>query len=73
MKRPGRAMRGVAVTALWGALLLAPASGCGGGGDLDGDGLADRSDNCPSLANPDQTDANADGFGDACVPVNTLI
>lgn len=34
--------------------------------DLDGDRLANRTDNCPLIANPDQADVNADGDGDAC-------
>ena len=34
--------------------------------DLDGDGIPDAEDNCPSLLNPDQVDANEDGVGDAC-------
>jgi Thrombospondin type 3 repeat len=34
--------------------------------DVDGDGHPDTSDNCPSVANPDQMDANGDGVGDAC-------
>jgi thrombospondin type 3 repeat protein len=39
------------------------------GPDADGDTVADPADNCPSAANPDQTntDAAADG-GDACDP-----
>jgi Cys-rich repeat protein len=38
-------------------------------GDRDHDGVPDVSDNCPDVANPDQT-ANEDGdkFGDACDP-----
>lgn len=34
--------------------------------DDDGDGLADTLDNCPRIANPDQTDSNANMWGDAC-------
>ena len=34
--------------------------------DSDGDGIPDRSDNCPAIANPDQADADEDGAGDAC-------
>ncbi len=34
--------------------------------DTDGDGIVDADDNCPSVANPDQLDSNADGIGDAC-------
>ena len=34
--------------------------------DTDGDGIADIRDNCPSIANPDQADADADGIGDVC-------
>ena len=35
-------------------------------GDDDADGVADRDDNCPALANTAQTDADGDAFGDAC-------
>ena len=34
--------------------------------DTDGDGVADASDNCPSVANPDQADGDADGVGELC-------
>jgi hypothetical protein len=36
------------------------------GGDADGDGRPDLSDNCPSVFNPDQRDSDFDGIGDAC-------
>jgi hypothetical protein len=34
--------------------------------DLDGDGVLDTVDNCPTVPNPDQTDSEGDGIGDAC-------
>lgn len=34
--------------------------------DDDGDELADLCDNCPFHANPDQSDSDVDGIGDAC-------
>jgi len=34
--------------------------------DADGDGVQDAIDNCPTVANPDQTDSNGNGIGDAC-------
>lgn len=40
--------------------------------DIDGDGVADSLDNCVYVYNPSQTDANADGFGDACECVAPL-
>ena len=36
--------------------------------DSDGDGIGDASDNCPTVANPDQADADGDGLGNACDP-----
>ncbi len=35
-------------------------------GDGDGDGVDDDLDNCPGVPNPDQTDTDLDGAGDAC-------
>jgi hypothetical protein len=40
--------------------------------DRDADGVPDSSDNCPTVANPDQVlpvDTNGDGIGDACEEV----
>jgi hypothetical protein len=34
--------------------------------DQDNDGVIDRTDNCPALANPGQSDADGDGTGDRC-------
>jgi Ca2+-binding RTX toxin-like protein len=34
--------------------------------DADGDGVEDSDDNCPSTANPDQTDDDGDDAGNAC-------
>lgn len=34
--------------------------------DSDGDGIRDADDNCPDVQNPEQTDTDHDGHGDAC-------
>ena len=34
--------------------------------DTDGDGILDQDDNCPAVYNPNQTDTDNDGIGDAC-------
>ncbi|MBN1945692.1 MAG: thrombospondin type 3 repeat-containing protein [Bradymonadales bacterium] len=39
--------------------------------DRDGDGIPDARDNCPDLYNPDQSDSDHDGLGDACDPTDT--
>jgi hypothetical protein len=36
--------------------------------DADRDGVEDGRDNCPTVPNPDQRDANRNGTGDACEP-----
>jgi len=36
--------------------------------DMDGDGVPDSSDNCPTVYNPDQANEDGDRFGDACDP-----
>jgi hypothetical protein len=40
--------------------------------DVDGDGVPDGSDNCEHEPNPDQADADVDGYGDACCPTSDL-
>jgi hypothetical protein len=39
--------------------------------DTDTDGIGDNGDNCPTVANPEQTDSNNDGIGDLCEPQNS--
>ena len=34
--------------------------------DSEGDTVADDQDNCPDVYNPEQTDTDGDGMGDAC-------
>ncbi len=42
--------------------------------DRDGDGLVDSVDNCPDVFNADQSDLDADGFGNVCdvCPIDEL-
>lgn len=37
--------------------------------DTDADGVIDNEDNCPTDYNPDQSDSNSNGIGDACEAV----
>lgn len=41
---------------------------CEPGTDTDGDGVPDDRDNCPTVSNPTQSDADGDGQGDHCEP-----
>jgi hypothetical protein len=38
----------------------------GGGGDPDGDHICSADDNCPTVANPDQSDVDGNSIGDLC-------
>jgi hypothetical protein len=40
--------------------------------DTDGDGVCDDKDNCPLIANADQTDTDGDTVGDACDKCKTV-
>jgi hypothetical protein len=49
-----------------GGVIPVPDGGGDPGGDLDGDGVPNAEDNCPTVPNPDQADFDGDGVGDAC-------
>ena len=51
---------------LWSVALLLLSSAANATGDADGDGIPDDADNCTLVANPDQFDADADGYGNIC-------
>src|SRR5262245_16391275 len=51
------------------ALAGAPALACPQ--DSDGDGFCDAIDNCPSIANPTQSDLDHDLVGDVCDDTDT--
>ena len=36
--------------------------------DFDQDGVGNRDDNCPTIANADQADDDGDSLGDVCDP-----
>ena len=41
--------------------------------DLDSDGVIGYLDNCPAIANANQTDCDADGYGDICAIASSLV
>jgi acetyltransferase-like isoleucine patch superfamily enzyme len=62
---------------IFGRLILAGDDGGddggSGDGDFDGDGIPDAVDNCPTVTNQEQADAQGDGLGDACVSPDVIL
>jgi hypothetical protein len=54
------------VVSLAAALVMTFFGGAAVALDLDSDGVPENLDNCQLVANPDQSDADQDGVGDAC-------
>jgi hypothetical protein len=54
------------VVSLAAALVMIFFGGAAVASDLDSDGVPENLDNCPLIANPEQSDADQDGVGDAC-------
>ena len=56
----------LAFVATFAFLFVVGTSGAGPDADTDGDGTQDNQDNCLTVANADQLDSNADGYGNVC-------
>jgi len=56
----------LAFVATFGFLAIVGTSGAGPDADDDADGTPNNQDNCSAVANADQRDSNADGYGNVC-------
>lgn len=63
----------VLVLAALGRPAAAGACSVPGGPDTDGDGVCDADDNCPTVANADQSNIDGDALGDVCDPVDATL